>query len=133
MSGKIRKPAFSAEVVATVRACLLRYQGLSAASIVAVLLPQFRDLCEGIVAPSSLGDYPLDPDDYSRCRRVLALIPGGASRIGEVANEYGSREWHGLADAWPELEALWLEEEKRADRRMPKLYARMQRAQGRSR
>jgi hypothetical protein len=109
------------------------YNGLSAAAIVAVLVPRLRDLCEGIASPSGLGDWPWDPDDFSRCRRVLALIPGGAERLGEVAAAYQSNEWKGLAAAWPELEALWLEEENRADRRMPKLYARMLRAQGRAR
>lgn len=118
------------KVTAAVREYLRQHTGLSAATIASVLVPVLRDYCDGICGWSGLGNYPHDPDDYSRCRGVLALVPNGVARIGEVAAAFPCKEWEDLAAAWPEFEALWLKEEKRPDRTMPKLYARMQRALG---
>lgn len=125
-----RRPLTAVQVKA-VRECMARYQGLSACSIVHVLVPKLRDFADGMTGYSGPGGYPCDPDDFSRCRRVLALIPDGVARISEVAEAYPfAPEWRGLADCWPELEALWLEEENNLGGRMPKLYARMQKACG---
>jgi hypothetical protein len=122
-----RRKATLPSVVNGVRLALLSHQGLSAATIAWVLVPELRDYAEGICAWSGIGNYPHDPDDFSRCRRIVALIPNGVARMAEVAAALPKwRGWAGLAPAWAELEALWLEEEKRADRRMPKLYARIQ-------
>lgn len=121
-----RRKATPKAVVAAVRAALASHQGLSAASIASVLVPELEDYADGLTG-SSLGNYPHDPDDFSRCRRIVALVPGGVSRIGEVATAFPkSRAWAQLAAAWPELEALFVEESKRADHKAPKLYARMQ-------
>lgn len=113
-------------VVAALRAALREHQGLSAATIAWVLVPELRDYCEGICGSFGLGNYPCDPDDFSRCRRVVALIPNGTARLGDVMSAFPRKAWIGLASNWIELEALFVEESKRADRCAPKLYARMQ-------
>lgn len=113
-------------VVAAVRTALREHRGLSAATIAWVLVPELRDYCEGICSSFGLGNYPCDPDDFSRCRRVVALIPNGTARLGEVMSAFPRKAWIGLATNWLELEALFVEESKRADRYAPKLYARMQ-------
>lgn len=114
-------------VVEAVRAALRAHQGLSAATIAWVLVPELRDYCEGICGGFGLGNHPHDPDDFSRCRRIVALIPDGTARLTEVAEAFPrTRAWSRLAKAWTALETLWLIEEQRTDRLMPKLYARMQ-------
>ena len=71
--------------------------------------------------------YPLDPDDFWRCYRLLLLVPEWRARIGEMA-QYGP-VWAALAGAWDELTALFEEEigpgMARAYGRAPRLYARM--------
>jgi hypothetical protein len=72
--------------------------------------------------------YPLDPDDFGRCYRLLSA-PWAAewrTRIGEMAKYPG---WAGLVARWDELEALYREE--RPAGKAPKLYAAMQEALGR--
>lgn len=114
-------------VVTAVRAALQRYQGISATTIAWALVPELAEYCDGALRGTP--GYPSDPDDYSRCRRIVALIPSGIEKMAEVAAAFPQvKAWAGLAKAWPELEELWLEEEKRADRHMPKLYARIQEA-----
>ena len=113
------------DVVAAVRQALAEHRGLSAGTIAWVLVPELRDYIEGMCGAYGLGNYPHDPDDFSRCRRILALIPNGATRIGEVALAFRRGGWMMLAPNWAELEALFVEEAKRADRHMPKLYSRM--------
>lgn len=66
---------------------------------------------------------PLDPDDFGRCHRLLALAPEWRARMPEMAKVRG---WEKLAPAWEELTAMFMEERKRKDGRAPKLYARMQ-------
>jgi hypothetical protein len=120
-----RGKATPKKVVAAVRSALREYRGVSAATIAAVLVPELADLCEGITGRT--WSYPSDPDDFSRCRRIVALIPNGMARMTELAETFHhSRAWSRLAAAWADLEGLWLEEETRTDRRMPKLCARMQ-------
>jgi len=72
--------------------------------------------------------YPLDPDDFGRCYRLLLRVPLWRERIGEMA-KYG-RVWAALAAAWDELEAMWAEEvgtklERPYGKSAPKMYARM--------
>jgi hypothetical protein len=67
------------------------------------------------------GNYPYDGADFGRCHRLLAAIPGWRARIGE-AREI-SATWARLADAWDELEALYLEELPTG--RCPRLHARI--------
>ena len=72
------------------------------------------------VTPARGWQYPLDPDDFGRCHRLLWLT-GWRSRIGEMAAH--GPVWAALAGAWDELEALYLAESSSG--RAPKLYARM--------
>ncbi len=64
---------------------------------------------------------PLDPSDFGRCHRLLLLMPEWRARMPEMA-KYG-KWWAGLADAWDELDALYLEELPTG--RCQKLYDRM--------
>jgi hypothetical protein len=69
------------------------------------------------------GDYPLDPSDFGRCYRLLALEPSWRGRIGEMA-QY-SQAWSALAGAWDELTAMYeaaLADEKK---QAPVMYGRM--------
>lgn len=75
----------------------------------------------------SLPDIPSDPSDFGRCFRLLEAIPAWRSRLGEVAAKYP--KWQAMADAWDELEALWLEESPNMT--CPKMYKRMQELRGR--
>lgn len=65
---------------------------------------------------------PLDPDDFGRCRRLLALFPAWRARLGEVA--MASPEWTALVREWDMIDALYAEEEPTG--RAPKCYALMQ-------
>jgi hypothetical protein len=67
------------------------------------------------------GDYPIDPADFGRCYRLLALAPEWRARIGEMRSH--GEEWAALAGAWDELTALY--EEELPKKMAPKLYARM--------
>jgi hypothetical protein len=72
------------------------------------------------------GEYPLDPSDFGRCYRLLALFPEWRSRLSEVAEKYP--KWKELVEHWDELEALW---EKESPTGMcSKLYDRMQELHG---
>lgn len=66
---------------------------------------------------------PSDPSDFGRCYRLLHApwAQGWRSRIGEMAKY---PRWAGLAAAWDELEALYVEELAKGDE-APKLYKRM--------
>lgn len=106
-------PEITPQDIAKIRAYMLEHRGVSAATIVSVLVPELRDLCEGIAG--GIGSYPFDSGDFGRCRRVLALIPGGVERLDEVAQECPAAEWEWqrLATAWPELDRIWLEGEEK--------------------
>jgi len=45
--------------------------------------------------------HPHDPDDLSRCRRLLEEVPELATRIGEMAS--AGEEWASLVAVWDEL------------------------------
>lgn len=70
-------------------------------------------------------DVPHDPADFGRCYRMLVLFPELRPRIGEVADTFPI--WRKMADAWDELESLWLEEAPTGN--CPMLYARIQELQ----
>ncbi len=123
---KERERATPKAVVTAVRGALQAHQGLSAATIASVLVPELEDYADGLTGSFGLGGHPHDPDDFSRCRRIVALVPNGIERMREVADDYPCLAWERLAPAWAELESLWIQEETRNDRRMPKLYARIQ-------
>jgi hypothetical protein len=63
---------------------------------------------------------PRDPSDFGRCYRLLAAFPTWRARLDEMRKVRG---WAPLVDAWPELEALYVEE--MSQDRAPKLYAAM--------
>lgn len=74
--------------------------------------------------------YPLDPDDFGRCHRLLKLIPEWRARLPEMAGR--SRAWAALVGAWGEIEALYEAEvaATREDRRAlsNRTYQRMRQA-----
>ncbi len=123
---KSRGKATPKKTIEALRHLLRSQRGLSACSIVWALVPELRDFVDGMTG-GDLGNPPWDPSDFTRCQRVLKLIPQGVERIGEVAEAFPkSKAWARLAAAWPELDKIWSDEEGRADRMAPKLYARMQ-------
>jgi hypothetical protein len=114
------------KVVAEVRGALALHSGLSATSIAWALVPELRDYCEGAWGGYGAGSYPSDPDDFSRCRRIVALIPNGTARMLEVASAFPkSKAWARLAPAWAELEAMFVAEEERGWKPPHAMYARM--------
>lgn len=66
---------------------------------------------------------PLDPDDFSRCRRLLQMIPGWRARLHEVAEAFPDTAWPALVARWDTIEALYVEEEPRG--RWPKTFRLM--------
>jgi hypothetical protein len=124
-AAKKRRKGTPKKVVAAVRAALHAHRGVSAATIAAVIVPEVADLCEGITG--RCWSYPSDPDDFSRCRRIVAVIPDGVARMGEVAEAFPeSRAWPRIAAAWPELEDLFIEESAGNWAPPHRMYARMQ-------
>lgn len=92
--------------------------GISSKAIVAVM--------EG-VPPEVLNGgwglkHPLDPADFGRCLRLLAIWPDYRPRLHEMAAV--SPQWRVLVNHWDELEALYNEEAP--SRKCPNLYDRMQ-------
>jgi len=76
--------------------------------------------------PWDKGSIPYDPDDFSRCHKLLKLIPEWYERLQEVADEYP--QWQPLVSHWHELEDLYEEEDVPQENgwtMMPKLYERM--------
>ena len=73
------------------------------------------------------GGYPSDPDDLSRCRRLLDQVPEFRARLGEMARH--GKEWAALVKHWDELCALMDEEAPRwmthREGRAPKTYELM--------
>ncbi len=66
--------------------------------------------------------YPHDPDDFSRCRKLLDLIPEWRARIAMVAERL---PWfRPFTDRWDEMDRLWDEESPGGA--CPKLYALME-------
>ena len=49
--------------------------------------------------------YPADPDDFSRCYRLLARFPEWRPRIHEVSEEFPN--WERLVNNWENLERLY--------------------------
>lgn len=121
-----RRKATPKTVVVAVRQALQDYRGLSAATIACVLVPELHDYCDGL-ARGYLGSHPSDPDDFSRCRRIVALVPNGVARLTEVAAAFPKvRAWARLAPAWAELEAMFVDEAGRGWKAPHLMFARMQ-------
>lgn len=49
--------------------------------------------------------HPHDPDDFSRCYKLLELIPEWKSQISKLKRL--SPEWNRLVDNWNELTEMW--------------------------
>jgi hypothetical protein len=73
-------------------------------------------------------DVPHDPADFGRCHRLLEAFPAWRARLDEMR---AKPRWTPFVDAWPELEQLYVDELKNKDGRAPKLYALMQKLEGR--
>jgi len=108
------------------REFVIHESGLSSATIVSVLVPQLYDLCLG--KTGGLGNYPLDPDDFVRCKRALDLIPNGAERLAEVSAKYP--EWGWMVREWPKLMELCHQEIPKGLGAAPKLYAHLKMVRG---
>jgi hypothetical protein len=94
--------------------------GMSSMTIASVLVPELRQACLARLDYDA-GFWPRDPDDFGRCHRLLALIPDGVARLGEVSAAYP--KWSRLVAAWRELASLY--EEERPNGTAPKLYRRI--------
>jgi hypothetical protein len=70
-----------------------------------------------------LGDTPVDPEDFGRCHRLLALKPGWADRLREVSAKYPA--WAGLVYEWPRLTEIYLRDLPTG--KSEELYAEMKR------
>lgn len=73
------------------------------------------------------GSYPHDPDDLTRCVKLIESCPSVVERFDLM--RYVGPVWAGLVDAWPELVAMLNEEipnwRTRVGGSAPKTYARM--------
>lgn len=73
------------------------------------------------------GSHPWDPDDLSRCIKLLEACPNLAERFDDMRDV--SPVWAGLVDAWSELVATFDDEapgwRERRCGSAPKTYARM--------
>lgn len=72
--------------------------------------------------------YPHDPSDFRRCLKLLEAVPGLAEHISAMASR--GPIWSAYVEHWAEMTALYAEEEPTG--RCPKLFALMERLQGRS-
>lgn len=61
--------------------------------------------------------YPYDPDDFSRCYKLLEAVPEWKARVPELKEL--SKEWANLANGWDKLTAMY-EENKRTNWRNSK-------------
>lgn len=60
---------------------------------------------------SGRSSHPHDPADFGRCRKLLQHEPEWAPRMVEVMGPI-SPVWRALAEAWPELDAMYAAEDK---------------------
>lgn len=69
------------------------------------------------IALTALGEmparpnYPHDPDDFSRCRQLLANIPYAKRGLEKLATD-GGPVWRRLVARWDEIEAQFVESER---------------------
>lgn len=72
--------------------------------------------------PPARPDYPVDPDDFRRCRKLFDLFPEWRKDIAIVSSVY-----HWMAPfvvRWDEMDRLW--DEESPTHKCPKLYELMQ-------
>jgi hypothetical protein len=86
--------------------------GASSATIWAVMM--------GVVHPRA--SLPLDPSDFGRCSRLLALFPEWRPRLTEVARKHP--DWRELVKRWDDLVALY--EAERPSGAAVQLYRELQ-------
>ncbi len=55
-------------------------------------------------------NHPYDPDDFSRCYRLLQAVPEWKGRVAELASL--SSAWKGLAENWQKLTEMYEENER---------------------
>jgi hypothetical protein len=96
--------------------------GMSSLTIMSVLSEKYHQPGRHEVR----GEYPLDPDDFGRCYRLLERFPEWRKRLAEVAAKYP--KWKPLVDAWGELEELWRKESPTGT--CKQLYKRMRELRG---
>lgn len=101
---------------------VVREGGVSACTIVAVLVPDLRDLCAARVGSFGFGNTPADSDDFDRCYRALSMIVDGPARLDDVAKFYPN--WQRLVENWAEIASLY--EKTFKNGRSPKLTKRIQ-------
>ncbi len=51
-------------------------------------------------------NYPCDPDDFSRCHKLLQQIPEWKAQLHKLKPL--SKEWHNLVDNWDQLTEMYL-------------------------
>lgn len=80
--------------------------------------------------PDGFRSYPLDPDDFGRCHRLLQAVPEWRARLSEMAAV--SKQWAGLVADWDAIEAAFVAETKgeRWWHSAPATYALMKKALG---
>jgi len=54
------------------------------------------------------GSYPLDPDDFNRCLKLLAAVPELRERLPQMAAV--SKSWAALVERWDDIEATFINE-----------------------
>lgn len=69
-------------------------------------------------------DVPHDPDDFSRCKALLDLIPEWRARLGEVAQRYS--KWKPFVENWTELEQMFEQLISKKSNSGKAMYDRMQ-------
>jgi hypothetical protein len=69
---------------------------------------------------------PSDPSDLNRCLHLLRAVPEWQHRIAEMATV--NDDWAGLVAVWPQLVALFDEEEPTGN--APRTWALMRKATG---
>ena len=52
-----------------------------------------------------IGSVPQDPDDFSRCYRLLRVMPEWSGRLQEVSEKHAA--WKPLVDNWDRLTAMF--------------------------
>jgi hypothetical protein len=90
-----------------------RDTGVSALTIWSVMTGQ--------PSPADCYSVPWDVSDFGRCQRLLRLFPEWVPRMPEVAAKYP--DWLPLVEGWPDLMALFEEDEPRG--RSERLFARL--------
>lgn len=114
--GGAHKDAPSASAPVEERACWWKQRGDHGTSSLTVYCA-----FSGGYSPHGRFDIPYDPDDYSRCRKLLDLIPEWRTNLSVVVARF---PWYRpFIDRWDEFDRLW--DEESSSGRCPKLYALM--------